>query len=131
MKVCEKYNVDKNKWSGLAPLNSAREWPGSILLKSLRAFCFCGSQGYAQRANSIESLETHKDREWRTLPLNDQMAKTYDLAATQYGNKIVLFGGDNHATFNTYIYSEEGELERDLSEDPLIPGRMCRGSHSV
>ena len=27
--------------------------------------------------------------------------------------------------------SEEGELEQDLSEDPLTPGEMCMGSFTV
>ena len=81
MKVYEKYNVDKNKWSGVAPLNSARHLLGSIVLTSMRAFCFCGARGYYTRVSSIETLETDLQCEWRTLPLNDKVAKTYSLAA--------------------------------------------------
>ena len=44
-------------------------------------------------------------------------------------NKIVLFGGSS--SYITLILSQEGELEQDLSQDPLIPGYMCQGSHSV
>ena len=42
LKICEKYLVSVNKWVGLPPLNTGRQWPGSILLNSKRAFCFCG-----------------------------------------------------------------------------------------
>ena len=42
LKTCEKYLMASNKWEGVASLNTGRQWPGSILLKSLRAFCFCG-----------------------------------------------------------------------------------------
>ena len=63
LKTSEKYNVDLNKWSVLAPLNSAREWPGSILLKSsMIAFCFSG-YGFGNTLNSIESLEPYKEWE--------------------------------------------------------------------
>ena len=129
LKYCEKYEVERNKWSELAPLNAARSSPGSILLPSKIAFCFCGSEGARKQLNSIEHLQT--ELEWRTLPLNDKIVETFHLAATQYGNKIVLFGGFSLASYNTYILSEEGKVEQDLSQDPLIPGAMCRGTYSV
>ena len=50
------------------------------------------------------------------------------MAAVQFESKIVVFGGSTSASFNTYILSDEGELEGDLSADPLVPGYMCRGS---
>ena len=40
--ICEKYFVNLNKWGELPPLNIARYWPGSTLLRSNRAFCFTG-----------------------------------------------------------------------------------------
>ena len=42
LKVCEKYLASQNKWIDLPPLNIPRYEPGSILLPSKRAFCFCG-----------------------------------------------------------------------------------------
>ena len=42
LKICEKYFVNLNKWTGLPPLSTARQWPGSVLLESKRAFSFCG-----------------------------------------------------------------------------------------
>ena len=49
----------------------------------------------------------------------------------KFKNKILLFGGHSDISYNTQILSTEGELEQDLSEDPLTPGAMCRGSFTV
>ena len=32
LKICESYFVGINKWSGLPPLNTVHQWPGTILL---------------------------------------------------------------------------------------------------
>ena len=122
-------NFVRSTWqvwiSGVIFLNIARQWPGSVLLlKPQRAFCFCGTQGFKQDLNSIERL----DKDWKILPLDSKIAHTFFLAAVQFESKIVVFGGSTSASFNTYILSDEGELEGDLSADPLVPGYMCRGS---
>ena len=130
LRVCEKYNVDRNKWSNLPSLNTSRYSPGSILLQSMRAFCFCGC-GSESILNSIERLEPHQEGGWKTLPLNDKIAKTYYLAATEYGNKVVLFGGSSGTFYITYILSEEGELEMNLSFALHVSGLMRTGPYSV
>ena len=58
LKICESYFVGINKWSGLPPLNTVHQWPGTILLKSLRGYCFCGTQGSDKKywLNSVEKL---------------------------------------------------------------------------
>ena len=43
LNICEKYFVSRNKWVRFPPLNTARKWPGSIVLQCERAFCFCGT----------------------------------------------------------------------------------------
>ena len=53
LKICEKYLVSVNKWVGLPPLNTPRQWPGSILLNSKRAFCFCGGLDEDEDLNSV------------------------------------------------------------------------------
>ena len=115
MKVCEKYDIDTNKWSGLPPLNTARYLPGSVLLKSRRAFCFSGVNQKDEFHNSIESYELKKEGEWKTLPINDNIPQSYSLAAAMYENKVIVFGGSPNISFSTYILTEEGELEQDLS----------------
>ena len=60
LKVCEKYTVYLNKWKEFPPLNTGRAWSGSILLQSMRAFCFCGTQGPFNLLNSVESLQASK-----------------------------------------------------------------------
>ena len=57
----------------LPPLNTVRSSHGSVLLKSMRVFYFCGAVGPGIRFNSIESLEA--EREWKTLPLNEKITK--------------------------------------------------------
>ena len=130
LKVCENYRVIPKKWVVLPALNAARFWPESILLNSKRAFCFCGGQ-IVRNLNSIESLNLESEGKWKTLPLNAKIPKTWQLAAVEYTDKIVVFGGHSLASFNLFILSREGELEQDLSNDPLIPGAMCRGSLTV
>ena len=63
--------------------------------------------------------------------MNKKIAITFVLTAASYRNKVVLFGGSYGAKLITYIFSREGELEEDLSQDPLIPGEMDQGSLSV
>ena len=75
LKICEQYSVSANKWSELAPLNTARSLPGSVLLPSKRAFCFCGSQTFVNFLNSVETIQMKSDSEWKTLPLSDRVAK--------------------------------------------------------
>ena len=79
--------------------------------------------------NSIESLQTEVDREWKTLPLNDKIAKTYSLTGAQYGNAIVVFGGSPVISLNTLIL--RGELKQDLSQDALTPGGMFQGTYAA
>ena len=129
--ACEKYIVNSNKWIELPSLNTARQWPGSILLSSKKAFCFCGSLAPNYYLNSVETVQTDNEVQWRTLPLNDKITKTYHLAAADYMNKLVLFGGASQASYHTLTLSKEGELEQDLPKDPLIPGVMCSGSFWV
>ena len=130
LNTCEKYSVDRNKWEALAPLITPRMWSGSILLKSRRAMCFCGTQGNVE-VNSIEKIELETESEWKALPRNEEIAQTGQLAAVSFHNKIALFGGIDHASFNMYILSEDGGLEQDLSSDPLIPGGMNQGTYLV
>ena len=66
---CEKYSVALNKWDLLPYLNIGRLWPGSILLKSKRAFCFCGI-GAKGNLNSIERLEVEQNTEWELLSID-------------------------------------------------------------
>ena len=47
------------------------------------------------------------------------------------GGKIVVFGGDSYASQINWTLSDEGELEKDLSHDPLIPGAMCVRCYEV
>ena len=79
LNVCERYFVSINKWTGLPSLNTARYWPGSTLLKSMRAFCFCGGLSPGTYMNSIESLQVDKEGEWKTLPLNEKIAHSVHL----------------------------------------------------
>ena len=46
-------------------------------------------------------------------------------------SKVVVFGGSTQASYNTYVLSRESKLEEDLSDDPLIPGYMCKVSYGV
>ena len=52
------------------------------------------------------------------------MAKSHLTAAVSFKGGIVLFGGGFLFSFNMHVFSEEGRLVKELSEDPLIPGYM-------
>ena len=46
-------------------------------------------------------------------------------------NKVILFGGTPGFGFKMEVLDEEGKLEADLSDDPLIPGYMNFGSFTA
>ena len=52
--------MSSKKWKELPLLNTPRYYPGSVLLKSLKAFCFCGSQG-KEDLDTIETIETETE----------------------------------------------------------------------
>ena len=68
----------------MPPLNKARRNPGSILLSSQRAFCFCGEIGDFKKTNSIEKLEICVDKQWKLLPVDDRVVKICNLAAASF-----------------------------------------------
>ena len=76
-----------------ASLDLARHHPGSIVLQSLKAFCFCGTLDSIINTNSIESLQIDADREWQFLPLNDEIRKTQQIAAVAFMGSVFVFGG--------------------------------------
>ena len=129
LKICEKYSVITNKWIGLPPLNTSRLKPGSIVLESMRSFCFCGWTRHGGALSSIETIDPEKESQWTTLPLS--IAKANDIAAAHYKTKIILFGEENIVSFLTYVLNEEGALEQDCSHYPQIPSAVSSGSFKV
>ena len=129
IKTCEKYFVGLNKWVGLPLLNVARRWPGSVVLESKRVFCFCGTQGGKEHLNSIERIEMGGGGgEWKLLPLNGEVAHSFQLSVVPYFNDILVFGGHSQASYIMQAFTSEGDLKQDLSVDPLIPGNMSQGA---
>ena len=106
--------MSTNKWAALPPLKTARIFPGSVLLESRRAFCVCGSKE-GVGLSSIESIEIEREAEWKTLPMNGKIIRTYNLAGVEFKQKIVLFGGVSIFSNKMQILSLEGDLEKDLS----------------
>ena len=45
LNTCEHFYVAVNKWADLPSFNFTWTWPGSVRLKSMTAFCFCGYSG--------------------------------------------------------------------------------------
>ncbi len=102
-----------------------RSTPGSVLLSSLKAYCFCGHDGLNQ-LNSIESLQLRNETEWVLLPLNNNLVSLNRVAAVAHDGKIILFGG--MLPYHMYYFNENGELWDDLSHVDNIPGHMNRGT---
>ena len=64
---------------------------------------------------------------WKTLPFDYEIAPTFSLAAVLYMGEICVFGGPSNGSkrlHSMFIFTEAGELVRDLSDDPLIPRDM-------
>ena len=83
LKDCERYLIISNKWRRLPELNRGRTLPGSVLLKSMKAFCFCGTN-LGWEINSIEGIQIGTEEEWRVLPLNDDVALRSNLAGVSF-----------------------------------------------
>ena len=84
LRTCEQYSVTGNKWKGLAPLNTARQHPGSILLKPMKVFCFCGYHDEVGELNSIERIELGCEEEWKAIPLDGRVERTFQLAGVEF-----------------------------------------------
>ena len=71
---CEKYIVSLDKWVKLPNLNMSRASAGSVVLHSLRAFCFCGLKFDGKQLNSIESIELNASKpKWKMLSVNEKI----------------------------------------------------------
>ena len=104
----------------------------SVLLPALRAFSFCGAEGFQKETNSIESIQRDSEEKWSLLPLDHKIPKTFKLGAVLFKSKILVFGGTGYtAGYTTLMLSEEGELEEDFSDDPLNPGSVRKGVFTV
>ena len=79
----------------------------------------------------METLQTEKEGEWKALPINEEITKTHSLVAPQYGDKILVYGGDYEAQKYSYLLDEDGLLLLNLSHDELIPGVTCLASFIV
>ena len=106
IKNCEKYLIAQDKWVALPPLKSARRWPGSMLMTSMKAFSFCGEITYSSHLNEVETTQIGYEDKWITLPLSSHFAKTLGLAGVQFQGKILVFGGTQWTSFN--IHTERG-----------------------
>ena len=104
-------------------MSHARAKPGLVVLESLVAFCFCGTQGNKE-LNSIERVQLGFGSEWRTLGLNSRIAKTFNLGAASMRNRIVVFGGEDYVSYIMFAFTEEGEFQEDLSSEPPLPGAL-------
>ena len=127
LRRCENYDIRSNKWLELPLLNEARKLPGSILLGSLRALCFCGYRD--SKLNSIESIQFGAETKWKVIRCN--VESNYHLACASFLNSIVVFGGVDHPRNCTYTFDEEGRLLARMEDTALIPGAMCLGSFKV
>ena len=76
---CEKYSVTRNRWAVLPHLKTARQSAGTVLLPSLKAFCFCGTRGQ-EELNLIETLQLEAQAEWKSLPLSDKIVNISQVA---------------------------------------------------
>ena len=93
LRVSEKYSITFNKWQALPSLHNPRESPGSCLLTSMTAFCFCGARTNYMHLNLIEKLQLGAEEEWKSLPVEYKISPTYLLAAVSFLGRIIIFGG--------------------------------------
>ena len=89
LKICEQFCVAINKWTTLAPLNIARNKPGTVVLESLRAFAFCGNQ--LSDLPSIERAE--KGENWKIVAMNRKVASLSNLTLVSFRHSVLIFGG--------------------------------------
>lgn len=63
------------------------------------------------------------------LIVDSGIRKSFHLSALLTEGGILVFGGSPSAKYCCYLLSEAGELVKDFSSDPLIPGAMCIGAY--
>ena len=84
LNFCEMYSLARNQWMALPSLNIERGWPGSVLLKSKTAFCFCENNKH-EPSNSVESLRISYTG-WKMLPIESRIASIFHLAGVSVFN---------------------------------------------
>ena len=111
--------MTKNKWALLPSLGTPRERPGTVLLPSLAAFCFCGKQDIGAYTKSVERLQVNGDLGWETLPIDDRIPSTYQLTVIPFQGSLLVLGGNFEPTVNNLKVSEEGVLLESDNDDPI------------
>ena len=86
LNTCELYSVRSNKWGELPPLHTPRKMPGSILLKSMKAFCFLGNASGSKLSftSSIERLQIGCESSWSVLPITKKTNNSFNLVAAPF-----------------------------------------------
>ena len=130
--VCEEYFVSLNQWHKLPSLPSPRSASGTILLKSRKAFSFCGNVDFRMHLHHINYLQLDVDTKWHFVFLDNKLAQTSQLAAVSVGEgRMLLFGGWSPTSKVTYMMSEGGEILEKFEEDPHNPHTMCYHSYTA
>ena len=109
--------------SELPRLNKSRDLPGSVHLPLMKLFCFGGHNKMS--LNSFETFDPLSQSQWKTLPINEYIPRTYHMSGVSAYGKLVLFRKDSSSTDNVYILSEEGKLEQILSAEKSFPLWSC------
>ena len=108
--------TQSRKISGDRFLLEARLQVRNILFESKEHSAFVEFNGVL---NTIETLETETGAKWK--PIRYEGDYFINMAAVLFQNKIVVFGGNRAGRRKMNVFSSEAKLERDRSQDSIIP----------
>ena len=86
---CWIFELAKQKWEKMPPLNTARCWHSNVVLGDT-VYVLGGMDATRNTLTSVECLDV-KRRQWSTAP--DMPESLHLLMATSFGNGVYVFGG--------------------------------------
>ena len=110
LRKCEKYDIIKNNWIQIAPLNDERNFLSSTVVNKRIIYVFGGNLSQDKGYTDIfEKYDTESSIEWNKIIINknEQWSVRYGLGSIQISNnEILIFGGlsENEYYMDSFIF---------------------------
>ena len=124
LSLCEKWDVERNKWKPFAPMNIAKCAFSATVVNRKYIYTFGGYDG-AKRLDNIERFNL-KDEFWELLRLKLKFPLSNCACFSPYINKVVIFGGGFSSGFSHHVEMIDVETGEWKSLPKMKEGRDLR-----
>jgi len=120
----EKYNLLRDEWSQIAPMNVARCAFSATSVNSKLIFIFGGYDGTI-RLSSIEKYD-HEEDKWQQLPITLRSPLSNSACFSPRKNQVIILGGGLSTGFSLHVQLLDIETGQWVSLPPMAEGRDLR-----